>query len=156
VDAAAGVTGAATLGQGSQSVLAFGDVSGAIVVPPGSQPGGAGGGRFRVSFEDADRIRKRLRDIETKRRKSWKDPQRLERQLQQIYEDLYESPHRDEVKELVEGLPHAVVNPNAVIASGNKTDFAPLLKDLTATRQLLDLYQTYLDDEEAVALLLLL
>ena len=115
--------------------------------------GGGGAGRRRVSFEEADQIRRRLRDIEIKRVKSWKDPKRLERQLQQIYADLYESEFRTELPELRTELaqPGQRAEPLATF----KPDFAPLLKDLTAIRQLLDLYQIFLDDEEAIALLLL-
>ena len=123
------------------------------VIPPSignvSGSGGGGAGRRRVSFEEADQIRLRLRDIEIKRVKSWKDPKRLERQLQQIYADLYESEFRNELPELPE-LAQLVQR-----AEPFKPDFAPLLKDLTAIRQLLDLYQIFLDDEEAIALLLL-
>ena len=125
-----------------------------IVIPPVtgnvSGSGGGGAGRRRVSYEDADQIRRRLRDIEIKRVKSWKDPKRLERQLQQIYADLYESESRPELPELRTELAQP-----AQRAEPFKPDFAPLLKDLTAIRQLLDLYQIFLDDEEAIALLLL-
>ena len=124
-----------------------------IVIPPVtgnvSGSGGGGAGRRRVSYEEADQIRRRLRDIEIKRVKSWKDPKRLERQLQQIYADLYESEFRTELPELAQQVKRA--EPLAIL----KPDFAPLLKDLTAIRQLLDLYQLFLDDEEAIALLLL-
>ena len=128
----------------------------APVIPPitgnvgGS--GGGGAGRRRVSFEEADQIRRRMRDIEIKRFKSWKDPKRLERQLQQIYADLYESEFRTELPELPE---LAQTDQRAEPLATLKPDFAPLLKDLTAIRQLLDLYQIFLDDEEAIALLLL-
>lgn len=124
-----------------------------IVIPPVtgnvSGSGGGGAGRRRVSYEEADQIRRRLRDIEIKRVKSWKDPKRLERQLQQIYTDLYESEFRPELPELAHQVKRA--EPLAIL----KPDFAPLLKDLTAIRRLLDLYQLFLDDEEAIALLLL-
>ena len=124
----------------------------APVIPPitgnVSGSGGGGAGRRRVSYEEADQIRRRLRDIEIKRVKRWKDPKRLERQLQQIYADLYESEFRTELPELAQ--PQSVQH-----AEPFKPDFAPLLKDLTAIRQLLDLYQLFLDDEEAIALLLL-
>ena len=123
------------------------------VIPPVtgnvSGSGGGGAGRRRVSFEEADQIRRRLRDIEIKRVKSWKDPKRLERQLQQIYADLYESEFRTELPERAPPVKRAETL--AIL----KPDFAPLLKDLTAIRQLLDLYQLFLDDEEAIALLLL-
>ena len=139
------------LGQGNAWVDLLDGI--APVIPPVtgnvSGSGGGGAGRRRVSFEEADQIRRRLRDIEIKRVKSWKDPKRLERQLQQIYADLYESEFRTELPELAPQVkraePLAPFNP----------DFAPLLKDLTAIRQLLDLYQIFLDDEEAIALLLL-
>ena len=128
-------------------------------IPPAIPPvtgnvGGSGGGsgRRRVSFEEADQIRRRLRDIEIKRVKSWKDPKRLERQLQQIYADLYESEFRTELPDLPElAQPVQRAEPLATL----KPDFAPLLKDLKAIRQLLDMYQIFLDDEEAIALLLL-
>ena len=128
----------------------------APVIPPVtgnvSGSGGGGAGRRRVSYEEADQIRRRLRDIEIKRVKSWKDPKRLERQLQQIYADLYESEFRTELPELTQPQP---VQREVKRAEPFKPDFAPLLKDLTAIRQLLDLYQIFLDDEEAIALLLL-
>ena len=123
------------------------------VIPPVtgnvSGSGGGGAGRRRVSFEEADQIRRRMRDIEIKRVKSWKDPKRLERQLQQIYADLYESEFRPELPELARPVKRAE------LLATLKPDFAPLLKDLAAIRQLLDLYQLFLDDEEAIALLLL-
>ena len=123
------------------------------VIPPVtgnvSGSGGGGAGRRRVSYEEADQIRRRMRDIEIKRVKSWKDPKRLERQLQQIYADLYESEFRPELPELAQPVKRAEA------LATFKPDFSPLLKDLTAIRQLLDLYQLFLDDEEAIALLLL-
>ena len=125
----------------------------APVIPPVTgNVGGSGGGagRRRVSFEEADQIRRRLRDIEIKRVKSWKDPKRLERQLQQIYADLYESEFRIELPELAQPTQREVKR-----AEPFKPDFSPLLKDMTAIRHLLDLYQIFLDDEEAIALLLL-
>ena len=130
------------------------------VIPPVtgnvSGSGGGGAGRRRVSFEEANQIRRRLREIEIKRVKSWKDPKRLERQLQQIYADLYESEFRTELPELPE-LPELAqpVQREVKRAAPFTPDFAPLLAQPTAIRRLLDLYQIFLDDEEAIALLLL-
>lgn len=148
-------TATVTLGQGSQSVTAIGTVSDAVTPAPGSQPGrGSGGGGLRVSFEDADRIRKRLRDIETKRRKTWGDRKKFERQIEQIYADLYER-HPEEV-ELIAPALSGQVTESATLSAPAFTKINPLILDnLGAIRRLLDLYQTYLDDEEAVALLLL-
>ena len=123
-----------------------------MVTPPISSQGSGGGGGRRVSFEQADRLRKQLREIETQRRKKWAKPKEFERQIEQIYRDLYESPYRDELPALVDKAQIITAQADQV----NKPDYSTLLKDMSATLRLLDLYQTYLDDEEAIALLLLL
>lgn len=143
--------GVVTAGQGSQSVTALADtgVTPTVVTPVA----GGGSGGERVSFADADRIRRQVRNIEKKRATSFKDPKRLERQLTQIYETLYETPYRDELPAANE-----INELNEISEGGIKPFMAPpaLLKDLGSIRRLLDLYQLHLDDEEAISLLLLL
>ena len=119
-------------------------------VTPSAGAGGGGGGRRTISFEEADRLKKQLRNLEIKRRLKWKEKKQFESKIEQIYRDLYETQHREA---LVEVAPIKLNDQERL--SVNKTDFSPLIKDLSAIRKLLDLYQFWLDDEEAIALLLL-
>jgi trimeric autotransporter adhesin len=147
------VTGTATTFQGSQSTNVLGNVSGATT--PGSEQGG-GGGSHRISFDEADRLKKQLRNLEAKRRKQWKEKKEFEDKIEQIYRDLYETPYQADASKLIEQVsaPRAasVRNQPYVVS----LDYAKVKANIDALMQLIEMYQLFLDDEEAVSLLLLL
>lgn len=125
----------------------------AVIPPPLpiSSSGGGGGGKARISFEDAGRLKQQLREMEAHRRKQWKDKKEFEEKIEKIYRDLYETPYEAEATQIVEQVKQAAVSQS----QGITLDYALVLQHSAALKRLLDLYQTFLDDEEAVALLLL-
>ena len=121
-----------------------------VPVPPGfSNSGGGGGGR--VSFDEVDRLRKQARQLEKHRRVRWKDKKEFDQKIEQIYQDLYETPYQAEAQELA-----ATISTESVQPLTFAIDHGLLLANLSSVQRLLDIYQFYCDDEEAATLLLIL
>lgn len=114
-----------------------------VYVPVIVEPTSTGGGSFS-SKEVSDF----LRYIKKKRKKA------LPELIEEIAEELAESPFAAEAQDIILESQEKKATKSTEFKPEYKIDYQALIKDTQALNRLLTIYQLYLDDEEAIALLL--
>lgn len=137
------VDGVWKAGVWSQTVWADGLWFEGVIEPPVAAQQGGGAGH-----PSPHEIRAFLRYLKKKRKKEL--PEVVEEITLELAESAYaeeaEQIIRESVSEKISTKPYEVVRANI--------DYQALIDDAKAIRELIELYQLYLDDEEAIAILL--